>query len=630
MDSPRPGPLSRFFPLLIVIAGLAYIISVLMPHDTTDPYDLQQFGQLPVLHEGRIKPIDTAARASLMLMSNKQTLRIPVKDKPGEFRRLSAVEWLLDVVTHPEQADDYPVFRIDHPDIKTLIGVTDPQRNTFSLTELSAKGHELNEQLSRAFKVDVKQRTLYQTKLLDLGKKLIRYQALARFDEIVPVFDSDAHAAVIHGQDVASQVKTSPAMASFIEVLRAYHEGKPGDFNASVARHHAEVRKLAPSLAARTDFEAFFHRVEPFYVSMVLYVGVFLLAAFSWLGWAGPLGRAAVALTCLTLVLHTAGLATRVYLHGHPPVTNLYASAIFIGWVCVVLSLVVDLIWHSCIGVAVGSMIGFVTLLIAHNLSDGDNLEAVRAVLDTNLWLSTHVVVVTIGYSSTFLAGGFSIIFVLGRLIGGIWQRVKSHPMPALVMSLITCLVPFLSLTAGVWGFLNGRPLLYRPKSISDMLDWAVPRPESIRLLGRLIYGIICFAALASFVGTILGGIWADQSWGRFWGWDPKENGALLIVMANVLILHARWGGMVRERGMAVLAIGGNIVTAWSWFGVNMLGVGLHSYGFMDKALGWLLTFVGSQLILMAIGLIPLRYWCSFSSAATPAAVPPQASPQPV
>jgi ABC-type transport system involved in cytochrome c biogenesis permease subunit len=95
--------------------------------------------------------------------------------------------------------------------------------------------------------------------------------------------------------------------------------------------------------------------------------------------------------------------------------------------------------------------------------------------------------------------------------------------------------------------------------------------------LAKMIYGIVCFATLFSFVSTVRGGIWADQSWGRFWGWDPKENGALHIVVWNAIILHARWGGLVKARGLSMLAIFGNIVTAWSWFGVNMLGVGLHS-----------------------------------------------------
>ena len=119
-----------------------------------------------------------------------------------------------------------------------------------------------------------------------------------------------------------------------------------------------------------------------------------------------------------------------------------------------------------------------------------------------------------------------------------------------------------------------------------------------------MVYGIICFATFASFVGTVLGGIWADQSWGRFWGWDPKENGALLIVIWNAIILHARWGGMVRERGMMVMAVFGNIVTSWSWFGTNMLGIGLHSYGFTDAAFPWLSLFVISQLLIMSLALV--------------------------
>ena len=120
---------------------------------------------------------------------------------------------------------------------------------------------------------------------------------------------------------------------------------------------------------------------------------------------------------------------------------------------------------------------------------------------------------------------------------------------------------------------------------------------------------------LFSFVGTVLGGIWADQSWGRFWGWDPKENGAVLIVLWCAIILHARWGGFIRQRGLMVMAIFGNVVTSFSWFGVNMLGVGLHSYGFMQKAFPWLVGFMLSQLALMAIAAMPLERWRSFRTS---------------
>ena len=186
---------------------------------------------------------------------------------------------------------------------------------------------------------------------------------------------------------------------------------------------------------------------------------------------------------------------------------------------------------------------GFVTQIIAHNLAlGGDTMEMMRAVLDTNFWLATHVVTVTLGYASTFVAGFLAIIYILR----GVFTATLSA--------------------------------------------------ETAKSLARMVYGIVCFATLFSFVGTVLGGIWADQSWGRFWGWDPKENGALLIVLWNATILHARWGGLVRERGLMNLAVFGNIVTSFSWFGVNMLGIGLHSYGFTDAAFKWLILFIGSQV----------------------------------
>jgi len=189
-------------------------------------------------------------------------------------------------------------------------------------------------------------------------------------------------------------------------------------------------------------------------------------------------------------------------------------------------------------------------------------MQMLQAVLDTNFWLATHVVIITIGYASMFVAGFLGIVYILrGFFTRHFDKQARSS-------------------------------------------------------LSRMVYGIVCFATLFSFVGTVLGGIWADQSWGRFWGWDPKENGALLIVMWCAIILHSRWGGLVRDGGLMVMAIFGNIVTAWSFFGTNMLGVGLHSYGFMDKAFIWLMIFIGSQVMMMALGMVPSRYWASFQGPA--------------
>ena len=140
------------------------------------------------------------------------------------------------------------------------------------------------------------------------------------------------------------------------------------------------------------------------------------------------------------------------------------------------------------------------------------------------------------------------------------------------------------------------------------------------KVLADMIYGVVCFSIFFSFFGTVLGGLWADDSWGRFWGWDPKENGALIIVLWNALVLHARWGGMVKDRGLAVLAVGGNIAVAWSMFGVNELGAGLHSYGFTEGVALCLLIGVLCHLVMIGIGTMPKRFWRSNRVAAISAA----------
>jgi ABC-type transport system involved in cytochrome c biogenesis permease subunit len=254
---------------------------------------------------------------------------------------------------------------------------------------------------------------------------------------------------------------------------------------------------------------------------------------------------------------------------------------------------IIERIYRVGLGSLVASLAGFVTLLIAHNLAlGGDTMEMLRAVLDTNFWLATHVVVITLGYASTFFAGLLAILYIAL----GVFTPILSQK-----------LAPAQATAAR-------RDVSALPSSKIQNQNSKITLSNAI---GKMVYGVVCFATLFSFVGTVLGGIWADQSWGRFWGWDPKENGALLIVLWNAIILHARWGGLVRERGLMNLAVFGNIVTSFSWFGVNMLGIGLHSYGFMDAAFKWLMIFVGSQVAIIALGLLPLNLWRSFRSRAS-------------
>ena len=136
-------------------------------------------------------------------------------------------------------------------------------------------------------------------------------------------------------------------------------------------------------------------------------------------------------------------------------------------------------------------------------------------------------------------------------------------------------------------------------------------KQELLREVAGNVRGLALLALFFTMLGTILGGIWGDQSWGRFWGWDPKENGALMIVFWNAIVLHARWAGMVRERGMAALAILGNVVTLWSWEGVNQLGVGLHFYGFIEGRLQIIMIIALIHCLLAALAFIPVTAWAS-------------------
>jgi ABC-type transport system involved in cytochrome c biogenesis permease subunit len=349
-----------------------------------------------------------------------------------------------------------------------------------------------------------------------------------------------------------------PGVDIWRKILTSYAENNVPKFNAAVDEHLKQLEVDRPKDVAKAKFEVRFNNLDPFNKCKWLYLAGFVLACLAWLGWARPLNRAAWTLMAFTLIVHTVSLVGRMYISGRPPVTNLYSSAIFIGWGCAVLGLVLELIFKMGVGNIVTAVAGFVTLQIAHILAaDGDTMEVLQAVLDTQFWLATHVTCITLGYATTYVAGLLGLIFI----IRGVFTP---------------------SLT-----------------------------PEAAASLSRMAYGTTCFAMFFSFVGTVLGGLWADDSWGRFWGWDPKENGALMIVLWNALLLHARWGGIVRDRGIAVMAVLGNIVVSWSWFGVNQLGKGLHSYGFTDGIALTLVLFALSQLAIAGCGMIPRENWSS-------------------
>ena len=423
-----------------------------------------------------------------------------------------------------------------------------------------------------------------------------------------------------------------PAVTNFAAMATAYHQHKPEAFNAAVATYQQWLAPRFDRELKKGRAEFYFNDVKPFLHAMIIYLCAFVLAWGALLTFtlapnlSESLRRSAFYLVIMAGLVHTFGLVFRMALEGRPPVTNLYSSAIFIGWGAMVLGLILERIYRVGIGSVVASFAGFVTLMIAHNLAlGGDTMEMLRAVLDTNFWLATHVVVITLGYASTFAAGLLAILYIflgvftplLNQKIGA---RAWTSPHGAIGAAMIAERAHLATAQPGTLLIPGGEGRGEGERA--GLSQSPIANGQSQTTLGSalatMVYGIICFATLFSFVGTVLGGIWADQSWGRFWGWDPKENGALLIVIWNALILHVRWGDLLRDRGIMNLAVFGNIVTSFSWFGVNMLGIGLHSYGFMDAAFKWLMIFIGSQVFIIALGMLPFKLWRSFRSGPNP------------
>ena len=640
-------------PWIILGVFLLWVGYSLLPKSPAG-IDHAGFGKLPVLLNGRLQPMDSVAMNALLQIRGIRNIPLEGFDTEGNWGKfqelpydmnepfkarswydfdkhpdkLDATQWLMEVMMRPELADERYLFAVNHPDLISNFDLNGKGLDRSGLRFFSF--HELQPHIGRieaeSGKVNEKPelRTPYERAIAKLSHTLVlylrlknslqpqdtddfaaelndyltgigtgveaaeRYQNGEDYDEaaftnlitrmerydaasrlayplLVPPAAPDekpddwnsvgkALMETVHTRNVPEAVTLYAGLSS------AYNSGDADGFNAVLARYRDRLNVQFPQELSKAEWEHLYNRFSPFHKSIVLYIVAFLLACCSWFRFSEWMNRSAHFLILLAVLIHTTGLVTRMILENRPPVTNLYSSAIFVGWGAVILGLVLERFYRDGIGNVIAGIVGFLTLLIAHNLSlSGDTMEMMQAVLDTNFWLATHVVVITLGYSATFVAGFLSLVYIAR----GLFTKTLSR--------------------------------------------------ATAKGLARMVYGIICFATLFSFVGTVLGGIWADQSWGRFWGWDPKENGALMIVIWNALILHCRWGGIVREQGLINLAVIGNVITAFSWFGVNLLSIGLHSYGFMDGSFQWMVIFTISQMFFLGLGVIPQRYWLSFS-----------------
>lgn len=522
---------------------------------------MQDFGRLPILHEGRVKPISSFAshffaEDSLSQLASSLFTPQQMKDKPIFAVTSKSVRQIL-ALEEKEKGDHYsydelaPAFDAIRP-VLLYLGSKKPE--TFSSNEKAlwrlygqveslaqilrsftwalplehSEGNYLSQRDQRA---DLKQKlkkiaaqkgedlsryTPKEKRLAEQSLELTSLALIGKDNELLKLLPFKENLYVSPWQ-VIEGGKGSPqagqAMQQWQQLMQAYRKNDEKQWQAAISSLKVYNWRLS--------IEGWYHAWPWAALIAALYITALFVPM--------PIFQ-------LALSAHALLIIARIIILQRPPVSTLYESVLFVALGGALFAYLMwrqqrHLAWLRC-----GAVIGG-GLLLASGLyaSPGDNMGVLIAVLNTNIWLATHVMCITLGYAAALLAGTMAHL--------ALWRDSMSRYLPLLAV----------------------------------------------------------FALLLTAVGTMLGGVWADQSWGRFWGWDPKENGALLLVLWLAWVLHGRLSVHFKARSFSAMLALTNIVVAISWFGVNLLNTGLHSYGFTESAAIGLAVFCAIELLLIFV-----------------------------
>lgn len=578
----------------------------------TPVMNMADFRMIPILHEGRLKPIESFSRIELHKFSGS-----------ADLADINANDWLAELLFDPARAAERPVFEVRQRDVRTLLGLPETSGHLYTFSVLSAAMAPQAERLQTLLQMPPAQLESRQKALVDLHQDISTYMQIMRaFSLILPlninppeILLNDSEKEALAGQtpdfltlrkleeratrrlkeiikkkgeDPSAYNEEEKSIATFAWQLGLFadssrdnhifrvmpvigndeerlspwavlQEGQGSPASAALLQDWKKLgiawlaqdsatwqdtarllrEKLSTSDTGHFNAETIYHATQPFQITLLLYaLAALCLTLFHYTDKTLWYRLAALSLTGGVL-LHIAGIILRVYILARPPVGTLYESLLFVSLICSLTGTVLFVKRKESLSGLSAALSSFLILMTSlyFGAQGGDSLSMLTAVLNTNFWLATHVLVVTAGYG----------LAILSAMIAHAW--------------------------------------LWADKDRSGLFI----------LMHRMTLAALLFTS----VGTILGGIWADQSWGRFWGWDPKENGALLIVLWIVWLLHGRMAGALPQAAYAVGVAGLNVVVALAWFGVNLLSVGLHSYGFVSGIAAGLGTFCLIEITLL-------------------------------
>jgi ABC-type transport system involved in cytochrome c biogenesis permease subunit len=533
------------------------LLALLLPSPLQAGPELDPLRRLAVQDGGRIKPFDTFAR---------ETARRLTGAKPFGFERvkgLEPTEWVLAMVSDPARWRGERMIKVTHAGLRKATGLAETGDALYTFNELVT--HEGF--LKAADAVHEKMRKDREAKLDPVEREISDlYESLSLLSGI---FSGESLRVVPHPDDPRAtwfsladlekadvpQVQRVKALVTALVV--AYRDGDRANVGTAAAALGRRLAEMAPAVyPSDRDIavEVHYNQAKPFRTAWLLYLLGFLALLASFPLASRPASWAGMALVVSAFVMHAYGMVLRMLISGRPPVTNMYESVIWVAWGAMLFALVFEAVYKVRYFAACAAGLAVICLILADNVPilDG-SIEPLVPVLRDNMWLTVHVLTITLGYAAFTLAMG------LGHLNLGLY--------------------------------------FFAPK-----------RESLFKSLSLFLYRALQVGTLFLAVGTALGGVWASYSWGRFWGWDPKETWALIALLGYLAILHGRLVGWIKDFGMAVGSIVGYLGVLMAWYGVNfVLGTGLHSYGFGSGGYAYVGGFVAFELLVIVAAVLRRR-----------------------
>ena len=575
---------------------------------------------IPIQEGGRIKPLDTYARNQALAFYGKRKIK---------HENLSAIDWLLNLFTNPDKGLEQQIFNIRNPEVVNALELEWTNNfHKYSYNEIYPGVENQLTLIRSIFEKKEKDRDTFESQFAELYQNIMKYREIvSSLSCLLPLFtvyspetaeslhispgQSTSYAHIMSHRaslfDASQGILTKPEnewsetereialllynlqQASADEFAKALkiippskndstglwispwelfdgreiepHQDKIikslekfllARFQNDVSAQNAALKSYKAGVLSypgeRINFsvlknESWLNKANLFTNSLVFYLLGFIFLGISWMIRPTLFRRIAFYSLILGFLLHTYGIFLRMVIMSRPPISTIYETVIFVGFVIVLFSLVIEYIRQDGLGVFLGSISGAMLHYVGFGYAaDGDTLEMLVAVLNSNFWLATHVTTIILGYGTSLMAG----------LIGHLYLIEKIR----------------------------------------------VPKDSArLKSIYNNMFGVTLIALFFTLFGTILGGIWADQSWGRFWGWDPKENGALLIVLWQLMMVHMRLSGLAKPDKFALGMVLNNIIVIMAWFGVNLLSIGLHSYGFVSGIAVNIILFTIFELV---------------------------------